>query len=222
MCWVNTRTLFCRGEDDLGVGPTDSSAGEGATVPFNLVVCIVVVNRDENVGSPFAAHASPRTRSFPPTMGSTSKHEMRAGAHHANLEASAMVDATSLVSALRTALKAHSNVVAAFLFGSFARSSAVEGSDVDIAVVGPNVDPLALGADLSSQLGREVDVVVLGDAVPIPLLEAILRDGIVVHEREGGDAALFRSRTLATLETDRPGFARMRDAWLRRVAERGL
>ena len=133
-----------------------------------------------------------------------------------------MVDATQLVPALRAALKAQPNVAAAFLFGSFARGSATEESDVDIAVQGSNVDPLTLSADLALQLGREVDIVMLGDAVPYPLLEEILRDGIIVHERLGGEAALFRSRTLATLVTDRPGFTRMRDAWLRRVAERGL
>jgi hypothetical protein len=79
-----------------------------------------------------------------------------------------------------------------------------------------------LGADLSAKLGREVDIASLDSAVSIPLLEEVLRDGIVLHEREEGDAALFRSRALATLETDRPWFARMRDAWLRRVAERGI
>ena len=131
-------------------------------------------------------------------------------------------EAASLVQALRATLEGRSDVIVALLFGSFARGVGRPDSDVDIAVAAPGVDLLSLGAELSTRLGREVDLVMLGDDVRIPLLEEILRDGIVVHERKAGDAAVFRSRALATLETDRPWFARMRDSWLRRVAEKGI
>jgi predicted nucleotidyltransferase len=131
-------------------------------------------------------------------------------------------ETSSLVRELQSALRGRSDVVVALLFGSLARGSGRPDSDVDIAVVAPGLDRLSLGADLSAKLGREVDIASLDSAVSIPLLEEVLRDGIVLHEREEGDAALFRSRALATLETDRPWFARMRDAWLRRVAERGI
>jgi hypothetical protein len=43
-----------------------------------------------------------------------------------------------------------------------------------------------------------------------------------VHERRRGTAATWRAHALADLETDAPWFARMRDAWLARVAARGL
>jgi hypothetical protein len=56
----------------------------------------------------------------------------------------------------------------------------------------------------------------------IPLLQRLLRDGIVVHEGTRGAGATWRSRTLTLLETDRPWYARMRDAWLARVREKGL
>ena len=56
----------------------------------------------------------------------------------------------------------------------------------------------------------------------IPLVERLVRDGIVVHEGYPGAGALWRSRTLATLETDRPWLARMSDAWLARVKDHGF
>lgn len=58
--------------------------------------------------------------------------------------------------------------------------------------------------------------------VPIPLLEHVLRDGIIVHEGSRGAGGLWRSRTLATLETDRPWYDSMCEAWLARVAREGL
>jgi hypothetical protein len=80
---------------------------------------------------------------------------------------------------------------------------------------------LVLKAALAAALGREADLVSLEDAT-IPLLEHLVRDGIVVHEGYPGAGALWRSRILATLETDRPWFERMSGAWLARVAERGV
>jgi predicted nucleotidyltransferase len=130
--------------------------------------------------------------------------------------------ASDFAERMRTLLAGRTDVIVALIFGSIARGAARPDSDVDVAVVAPEVDLLTLQAELSSKLGREVDVVRLDDNVRIPLLEEILRDGVVAYERQPGDAALFRSRALATLETDRPWFARMRDAWLRRVAEKGI
>jgi hypothetical protein len=40
-----------------------------------------------------------------------------------------------------------------------------------------------------------------------------------VYERMPGAGALFRSRTMAMLETDLPWYERMRDAYLKRTAE---
>jgi len=128
-------------------------------------------------------------------------------------------ETSSLVREIQSALRSRSDIIVALLFGSLARGSARPDSDVDIAVVAPGLDRLTLRAELSAKLGRDVDIVSLDSVASIPLLEEVLRDGIVVHEREAGDAALFRSHAL---ETDRPWFARMRDAWLRRVVERGI
>jgi hypothetical protein len=56
----------------------------------------------------------------------------------------------------------------------------------------------------------------------IPLLEELIAHGKVVHESSPGAAARWRFHSLLQLETDRPWYARMRDAWLARVAERGV
>jgi uncharacterized protein len=127
----------------------------------------------------------------------------------------------AVVDRLRRALAGRSDVRVAVLFGSEARSTAGPGSDVDIAVDAPGADLLDLIAMLSVTLEREVDVVSLDDAT-MPLLERLMREGIVVHEGFRGAGALWRSRILAMLETDRPWYARMRDAWLARVSEKGF
>jgi predicted nucleotidyltransferase len=109
----------------------------------------------------------------------------------------------------------------ALLFGSAARGTATESSDVDLAVRGRGVDLLALRAALVEVLEREVDVVLLDDP-SIPLMEVLIRDGVVVYESAPGVGASWRATTLMMLETDRPWYARMRNAWLRRVADEGI
>jgi len=119
-------------------------------------------------------------------------------------------------------LPGHAAVTLALLFGSEARGRAQVGSDVDLALVGLVPDRIAeLAAELSERLGREVDVVRLEQA-SIPLLEELVAHAVVVYESAPGNAALWRSRTLAQLEIDGPWYHRMRDAWLARVAARGL
>jgi predicted nucleotidyltransferase len=109
----------------------------------------------------------------------------------------------------------------ALLFGSCARGSATPWSDVDLAVDAPGADLSVLAARISARLGVEVDVVDLRRAT-IPLLEALIRESVVVHEARRGAGATWRSRALSTLETDRPWYQRVRDSWLQRVAKSGL
>jgi predicted nucleotidyltransferase len=122
---------------------------------------------------------------------------------------------------LRRALAGRDDVRLGLLFGSRARGRARSDSDVDLAVLAPGVDLLDLTASLTLALDLEVQVIDLDDA-SIPLLQAIVRDGVLVHEGKRGAAAIWRSHALATLETDGPWYARMSEAWLRRVAERGV
>jgi predicted nucleotidyltransferase len=133
------------------------------------------------------------------------------------------MDLDELQTRIREHLAGRTDVRVAMLFGSRARGTARVDSDVDLAVEAPGVDLLTLGAELGGALDLEVDVVDLDYVnAPIPLLEHVLRDGIIVHEGRRGEGGLWRSQTLATLETDRPWYQRMRDAWLARVAREGL
>jgi predicted nucleotidyltransferase len=122
---------------------------------------------------------------------------------------------------LRRALSPYAEIRLALLFGSQAKERATSSSDIDLAVHAPGMDLQALAGNLSSELGVEVDVLSL-DAATIPLLEALVQDAVVILEGRPGAGAAWRSRTLTQLETDRPFYRRMRDAWLRRVAERGV
>lgn len=131
------------------------------------------------------------------------------------------MDLPELQARIRQHLAGRTDVRVAVLFGSRARGTARVDSDVDLAVDGPDVDLLTLGAELGVALDCEVDVVELAEA-SIPLLEHLVRDGIVVHEGRRGAGALWRSHTLTTLETDRPWYDRMCEAWLARVARKGL
>ncbi|MBX3184185.1 MAG: nucleotidyltransferase domain-containing protein [Polyangiaceae bacterium] len=126
----------------------------------------------------------------------------------------------SLREVIRAALSATPGLELGFVFGSVARGTTGPGSDLDVAVFG-TVDTLELAGRLSLATDREVDIVKLEDA-PIPLLEAILSEGIALFEREPGAEASFRSRTLLMLEIDRSLYDRMHEAWLTRVAERGI
>jgi predicted nucleotidyltransferase len=122
---------------------------------------------------------------------------------------------------LRSALAGRKDVRLALILGSAARGRQTADSDLDVVVLAPNTDLLALGAELMRACHRDVDVVSLADA-SIPLLEEIVRDAIVIHESTPGQFAAFRSRALIDLETDRPWYRRMCEAWLRRVADTGL
>jgi hypothetical protein len=107
------------------------------------------------------------------------------------------------------------------LFGSEARGTATESSDVDVAVLASGEDLLALASSLSEACGRDVDIVGLDDP-GVPLLEELLRDATPLYQAFPGADALWRSKALTLLDIDGPGYARMRDAWLARVAREGL
>ncbi len=124
-----------------------------------------------------------------------------------------------LVARLRRTLEEQPAVALAVLFGSQARGQGGAASDVDVAVRAPGADLLEVGRVLSLAVGLEVDVVDL-DAAGYPLTRALVDDGVVVRERERGAGARWRSHAIASLEIDQPWFARMRDAWIHRLAAR--
>ncbi len=87
-------------------------------------------------------------------------------------------------------------IVAVYLFGSVARRTAHSTSDVDVAVLYAATPPptlaslgFDLAADLERTLGHRVDLVVMNRA-PADLIHRVLRDGVLVAERD-------RSRRIA-------------------------
>ena len=83
-----------------------------------------------------------------------------------------------------------SGTVAAYVFGSVARGDATSLSDVDVAVLWERPpastltgERLELESSLERHLGRSVDVVALNTA-PADLVHRILRDGVIVLDRD--------------------------------------
>ncbi len=99
---------------------------------------------------------------------------------------------------IRAAVEASSlDVAAVYLFGSVARGTAGEGSDVDVAVLLAGNPPptlqglgLDLEAEIERRVGRRVQVVVLNSAAP-DLVHRVLRDGRLVVERDPGARVRF-------------------------------
>lgn len=97
----------------------------------------------------------------------------------------------ALVDTLRRQLTERApDAVCAWLFGSRARGSARPDSDVDVAVLfaadpEPTLagQPYALEADLGDATGLEVQVVAANTA-PAELIHHILRDGILLLDRD--------------------------------------
>jgi hypothetical protein len=92
------------------------------------------------------------------------------------------------------------NIVAVYLYGSRARGTAGPRSDVDVAVLyrtvpGPGLAALSLGleSDLESDLGASVQLLTLNSA-PADLVHRVLRDGVLVLERDASARVAFEVR----------------------------
>lgn len=132
-----------------------------------------------------------------------------------------MTQREQILATVNAALAGDARVELAVVFGSVARGQERPESDVDVAVLAAGVELAEIAALISAHVHREVDVVSLRDA-PVPLIDAVLREGEIVHEGRPGVGALWWSRALMDREIDGPWYARMRDAWLSRVADRGM
>lgn len=101
------------------------------------------------------------------------------------------LDPDQLVVVLQRAMAAWSEVVAGYLFGSYALGRARPDSDVDVALLLDASFDLAADPlyrlhrmnDLSMLLGREVDVVVLNNA-PLVLRNQVLTYGRRIYEAD--------------------------------------
>jgi uncharacterized protein len=88
-------------------------------------------------------------------------------------------------------------LIAVYLFGSRARGTATDRSDVDIAMLygeapAPGLEGIGLDleADLERALGQPVQVVVLNTA-PVDLVHRVLRDGRLLLDRDPGRRIRF-------------------------------
>ncbi|MBX3274563.1 MAG: nucleotidyltransferase domain-containing protein [Sandaracinaceae bacterium] len=105
---------------------------------------------------------------------------------------------SALRARLEAVLGAYPGLVAAWVFGSVARGDERADSDVDVAVLLGRGDrpqrlsdlPLDLEAALAEAVGREVDLVAL-DWAPVDLIHRVLRDGVLVLERDKGARIRF-------------------------------
>jgi len=88
---------------------------------------------------------------------------------------------------LQSFLSSQNKVKFAYLFGSYADSTYTDKSDVDIAVYlsDTSLDArLEVAHALEVSLQKKVDLVVLNDVKNMFLLEAILKEGIVVKDAD--------------------------------------
>ena len=91
----------------------------------------------------------------------------------------------------------HADVVAVYLFGSTARGTRREGSDVDVGVLLAGRPPrtlagleLDLEAELERSIGLSVQLVVLNSAPP-DLVHRVLRDGRLLVDRDPSTRVRF-------------------------------
>jgi predicted nucleotidyltransferase len=113
-----------------------------------------------------------------------------------------MPDWDPIAASLRTFFASYSQPVAAvYVFGSAARGTAQDGSDLDVGVLFEAPPPPTLvgqpfdAADaLERLLGRPVDVIALNTA-PVDLRIRILRDGHLVFERDAAARVRFEVAT---------------------------
>ena len=112
------------------------------------------------------------------------------------------MDTATSVERLRRAFKGRERGVAAvYMFGSVARGESRPGSDLDVAVL---LEPapergtyetlrLDLRVEIESELGREIDFVVLNHAPP-DLVHRVLRDAVLVIEPDPSARVRFEVR----------------------------
>lgn len=108
--------------------------------------------------------------------------------------------------------------LAVYLFGSRARGTAVEGSDVDIAVLyadapAPGLEGLDLDleADIERALALPVQLIVL-NAAPADLVHRVLRDGRLLIDRDPGRRIRFEVKARNEFFDLQPALARYRAA----------
>ena len=119
--------------------------------------------------------------------------------------------------ALREFFAAESGgIIAAYLFGSVARGTANARSDVDVAAlyaVAPPATLEGLPLDLDSRIGKLVGrpaQVILLNTAPVGLIHRVLRDGVLLLDRDPSARIRFEVRARNEFFDLRPILARYR------------
>lgn len=114
---------------------------------------------------------------------------------------------------ITSVLRRHSEVSAAYIFGSVLNGYRRKESDVDIAVLLPERMSksrrfnlrLHLIAELSRAIKTDaVDVVVLNDVDSILLRDSVLREGVLIYEASEVDRVDFETRMMSLSFDFRP------------------
>jgi uncharacterized protein len=121
------------------------------------------------------------------------------------------------------------HVLAAYLFGSLARGQAHRSSDVDIAVLlesGLDVEytiesRLQFELQMELLIKRPIQVTILNHASPFFAYQ-VLRDGILVYERDRSERIAFQVRTLKIYFDLQPRLESLKRKAIKRIKEVGL
>jgi predicted nucleotidyltransferase len=112
-----------------------------------------------------------------------------------------MVEALLVTRMLADYFRERSDLAAVYLFGSVARGTAGPTSDIDVGALYRTTpaatleaQPFADEAALSQLFGRRVQVVIMNTA-PVDLVHRVLRDGILVIDRDKGRRIAFEVRS---------------------------
>ncbi len=116
----------------------------------------------------------------------------------------ASINKEGLIEKLASALSVKPEITFAYLFGSAAKGTAGNKSDVDIAVfLDPSIElneegfgyVSVLTEELSALLGTRVDVVILNSA-KIVLKFQVLKSGLLLHTKSNEARRTFHERTI--------------------------
>lgn len=99
----------------------------------------------------------------------------------------------------RKILIEYENIIFAYIFGSYAKDNIRKDSDIDIAIyLNSEINPrtyLDMKMDLSENLKREVDLVILNDATPLLKYE-IYKKNILLFTRNKTIETGYKVKTL--------------------------
>lgn len=130
---------------------------------------------------------------------------------------------------LRDAFVAEDDVVAVYVFGSFAHGRPRPDSDVDVAVLlggRPSREMifhrrLQVGTGLEERLRRPLDLIVLNAAPPLLAFE-VIRTGKLIIERDQSARCLFHVRAMNRYWDARPFLDAQRARTMERIRQEGL